>query len=466
MQVIIVGGGIAGLYLANCLRKKKVHVILLEKNQRFGGRIHTIYDKSGKTLYESGPWRVHKSQHRVRRLFKELGFHMDAIPQKKTFLGFLSSFGVKKQPPYQWKTNEITEYQAHVLRDGIVKANQDMVKTGYDNIYQEAIGGSAYQIEENGSGGEGYFVVPDGFSAVVKRLVAELQNDVHVTLIPNAKVQDISHYQKKYHLSVLVRDISTNNSFFHKNFSTKYLVLAVPPSDMRDWTISKIHLQPNLACLESLPLMHIMGKMKQTSTPFKYIVNNPLCQVVSSCFHNCWIQVSYSAGRFAMLWENIRLMDTRRFENTLLFFLKGLLSIEPNSLRPHFWRHAVHYWLPNRKMKATELRDRSIVPHWKKLPHLYWVGEAISTHQGWMEGALETVDLVMLEMNKIRVCHPLPKEYVIYDGRILDVGKWKHVHPGSKETIQNHLFQDITNLWNHYHPKEASKYFVGLQVAP
>ena len=48
MQVIIVGGGIAGLYLANCLRKKKVHVILLEKNQRFGGRIHTIYDKSGK----------------------------------------------------------------------------------------------------------------------------------------------------------------------------------------------------------------------------------------------------------------------------------------------------------------------------------------------------------------------------------------------------------------------------------
>ena len=56
-----------------------------------------------------------------------------------------------------------------------------------------------------------------------------------------------------------------------------------------------------------------------------------------------------------------------------------------------------------------------------------------------------------------------PKDYVIYDGRVVNVGSWKFVHPGSREILENHMGEDITDLWNQYHPITASKYFIALE---
>ena len=41
---------------------------------------------------------------------------------------------------------------------------------------------------------------------------------------------------------------------------------------------------------------------------------------------------------------------------------------------------------------------------------------------------------------------------------------WKHVHPGSQEAIENHLYEDITELWNSIHPEYATKYLLALEV--
>ena len=90
------------------------------------------------------------------------------------------------------------------------------------------------------------------------------------------------------------------------------------------------------------------------------------------------------------------------------------------------------------------------------------VGESISTVQGWIEGALQTVD-ILLDREFSMTKKKLPKEYVIYDHRIINVEKWKTVHPGSQIVIENHMFEDITKLWNQYHPFSASKYFVALE---
>ena len=53
---------------------------------------------------------------------------------------------------------------------------------------------------------------------------------------------------------------------------------------------------------------------------------------------------------------------------------------------------------------------------------------SISSVQGWMEGALQTSeDVLELYHKQQQVKKKLPKEYVIYDGRILNVEKWKEV---------------------------------------
>ena len=52
-RVIIVGGGITGLSLAAVLAEREIPFVLLEKEKRLGGQIHTICDKG--YTYELGP---------------------------------------------------------------------------------------------------------------------------------------------------------------------------------------------------------------------------------------------------------------------------------------------------------------------------------------------------------------------------------------------------------------------------
>ena len=117
-------------------------------------------------------------------------------------------------------------------------------------------------------------------------------------------------------------------------------------------------------------------------------------------------------------------------------------------------------------MSKNRLRDRNIYPHPRKYPNLYFIGESISTKQGWIEGSLETVECFLrcLSTTSMSFSVEKPKEYVIYDNRILNVEQWKLVHPGSKQVIENHLGEDITDLWNQYHPRSASKYMIPLEV--
>lgn len=105
MEIIIVGGGISGLYLAHLLSEKtssktKHKIVLYEKENRFGGRIKTVYSEEKNTvrsdipgkkkevLYESGPWRIHHSHKRVQRLFSKLGATFKSIDKKKKLFLF------------------------------------------------------------------------------------------------------------------------------------------------------------------------------------------------------------------------------------------------------------------------------------------------------------------------------------------------------------------------------------------
>lgn len=481
-QICIVGGGLAGLYLADLLSEHDENwtIHLFEKNANFGGRVKTVYEKKKDVVkYESGPWRIHSSHERIVKLIKKMKLTLVPLEQKKSFFGFSTCNNNKKSIQFSLlDTNEITQYQHEILttKNGVSAVNEKMMQTGYDNIYQQAHGTNAYQIHTNkGQSKESvFYVIQEGFSSIIEHLENSLKKKKNVKLHLNSKITNIGQKSAlDFQLNVQERVVEENNSFVHYQKSASMIVCAVPPSDMSQWDISKQTILPNIQCIDSLPLMHIMAESDASilKKSFKYIVHSPICQIISSCFQNDWFQISYSSGRFAMLWENLRLKNKKIFETNLTRYFYELFpkSVKLNKIIPHFWRHAVHYWLPNRNMKPKHLMKHCLQPNISKCKNFYWIGESISTYQGWMEGALETSEIVFLKIvhelsnKKSQEKKELPKEYVIYDGRILNVKEWKHVHPGSKEAIENHLFQDITELWDQYHPKEASKYFIGLQ---
>ena len=65
-DIVIVGGGISGLFLAYKLVDTDLNILVLEKEKEFGGRIHTIL-KNG-YQYECGAARFSNKHNKDRKI--------------------------------------------------------------------------------------------------------------------------------------------------------------------------------------------------------------------------------------------------------------------------------------------------------------------------------------------------------------------------------------------------------------
>ena len=87
-DVIILGGGIAGLYTAYTLHQQnpKLSLLLLEKNDYFGGRIYTIQEKE--FTIEAGAGRWNETHFLWQNLIRELGLQekIQSIPSELHFI--------------------------------------------------------------------------------------------------------------------------------------------------------------------------------------------------------------------------------------------------------------------------------------------------------------------------------------------------------------------------------------------
>jgi len=76
-DIVIVGGGISGLFLAYKLVDTDLNILVLEKEKEFGGRVHTI-QKNG-YQYECGAARFSNKHNKLLTLIHELDLKDDII---------------------------------------------------------------------------------------------------------------------------------------------------------------------------------------------------------------------------------------------------------------------------------------------------------------------------------------------------------------------------------------------------
>ena len=67
-DIIIIGGGIAGLFTAYKLSQTNKNIILFESSNKLGGKIKTI--KNENISYEAGAARFHKSHEKKEKIVK------------------------------------------------------------------------------------------------------------------------------------------------------------------------------------------------------------------------------------------------------------------------------------------------------------------------------------------------------------------------------------------------------------
>ena len=144
---------------------------------------------------------------------------------------------------------------------------------------------------------------------------------------------------------------------------------------------------------------------------------------------------------------------------------------KPIYLRCHFWKDGAHFWRPgynSEKLSARLIKPFNI--------NLFIIGECYSMRQAWIEGALETAELALKNINKqsggnllkekienlkksnggklpeysmseIKKHNKKDDAWMVIDKYVLDVTDWIGIHPGGN-IIMKGVGKDATELWN------------------
>jgi hypothetical protein len=184
--------------------------------------------------------------------------------------------------------------------------------------------------------------------------------------------------------------------------------------------------------------------------------------------------VSYTDTKDAEYWHR-RAGSAALMESKLTDLFSHSLSLSPsfpgiNNVQHYYWEAGVHVWRPKRD--STALADRIMRLKGPDVP-LYIIGEAYSTHQAWIEGALETAaravaimstsavkggggkTKTLLTAKDLQTLRKNKRIYVLLDDgtgsnrkRVIDVTDWQAKHPGGSEPLMRNAYKNITKEFN------------------
>lgn len=449
-KVIIIGGGVAGLAVA--LRSGGT---VLERAPRVGGRVRTVVDSSGTAScsYDAGPWRIHRTHHRLLALVGELG-----LTTRQT---------TSSMRPREIVGGALSQADRDLLDLGVAGQRRRELETGYEGFHAGPV--QTYDVRHPEQGH--YLVLDGGFQVLVDALRRRIGDD-HI--VCDVRVTDVA-YDPGSQLHLVRARRRRGSGFEDATYVAPTVVGAVPPRVMLGWRSVGRWLRAPLHSVGTLALCHIYGQLQRRDT--KELVRVPpmhlvlpvsrLAQVISGDHDRSWFQLSYSGTQRAEFWYRLHRDDPARFRATLLTDLRralrgrlGDVAVDDVELGPdvrvHFWPHAVHYWRPvfGFPDDADRIAERTVRPHAGRLPRFFMCGEAFSGHHhGWIEGALETAERVYRAMTvsdeDARKDSDEPTIWI--EDRPVRVDAWKHVHPGSRQAIENHLGERATELFEHIH---------------
>lgn len=444
-HVVVVGAGLAGLRVGSALRRRGYRVTVVERAQRAGGRVRSVYDAKSRDLeYEAGPWRVPSKHARVRRLCSELGVALEPLRAPPPPL--------TTPPP---AANGLSIWGSYALqaRDPLVADAYD-IDTGYADQTRAASGTNPY-INDS----DEFYIAPAGFARIVDGLASQVDCIEYETRVVNVR-----RTNGRYHVEARRR--RGDERYESVNYKADVLVVCVPPTACKAWDVMRAHAMPVLSAVAPTCLNHIYVR-EPTLRNVSFHTRDArslLAQSIGDAYGSGWFQLSYSGGRVARLWYNLFLSQPVRYMQVLASEmwarLGGHRPLQRANVRMHFWEHAVHYWVPAPGFDLARAVELARQPHPFKLPDLYLAGEAYSAEQAWMEGALSTADAVVRDVLARR--RPPTRAVdrtreLALDGRILDVEAWADVHPGGRTAIEAHLKDpDVDELFRHIHTTESA----------
>lgn len=399
-DIVIIGGGIAGLTVAAELACRGHAITLLEYYPNFGGRVATFRDsKIGQ--YEIGAGRIFHNHHRVKTLVKKYGLHTFPISARTNYVHGPNTFlDVIKPMLTEFAKLPVAETATHTIEELIPSEFHEVFKQyPYDaeiRIQRADVAIDSF-LNDGPMGATddaAFFGIVEGLDTITSRIAKEAE-DAGADLRSRCRVNDIKQLPNKlFEIQGMHGKKAIEKPFV---LYAKTVILATCRCSLGSFSI--LNDTPMLKQLATSPLMRIYakfptnrdGKIWFESIP-KTVVPSLLRYIIPIDSKSGLIMISYTDGRDTTYWKDL---EGDELEHAIMDEVHRIwpdIDIpNPSYIQKHYWSGGCTYWLPG--MYDVNAASRAAM---NPKPNVYVVGESISSgNQAWIEGALETAETLL-----------------------------------------------------------------------
>jgi monoamine oxidase len=384
MYIVIVGGGISGLYLGIELIKRRHNVTIIESTKRLGGRIYTKHFMG--YTYESGAGRFSNNHKLLLELISRynLGDPIKIGGYSKTLGHYYKSIEDKlKRNRNTADLSKISTFEYLVELFGEVEANKFKLLYGYDGdlLLSSALCGTNILMDDYKS--TQYYVLRDGLDKLIEHMAMEYTSKGG-KIVLDQRIDTIDKGADYYKVSGPNLSIKCNK-----------LVLAIPPSAIQKLYPNNPKTFSFIKYIKAVPLLRIYFLYNKPQSALKglhkFVSDLDIRFIIP--INEQIVMISYSDYKLADKWKTLYENNLEEFYRKILMEFKivtGKVLSKPDDISFEYWSRGVYVWGP--KYNYLENYSKIIQP----LDGLYLSNEAYSKKQGWLEGSLEMAKDVSL----------------------------------------------------------------------
>ena len=403
-DVIIIGGGIAGINTALKLSKNK-KILILDERKYWGGRISTKLHPH----YEMGAARFSSKHKLLEKLIKIFNLtkvvipkHIDYLKADENNIEFISDAHKILDRYFQKLVTNSKIYSKKKLQS--MTLYEFMNLSNDEETSQEIVNMFGYFSEiKMMNAYDALNTFKDDFVNVQYYVVSEGLTHLCNLMIQNAKENGCTCKNNSFVTNVnkngSVFEVSTEDSLY-KGLN---IVFAIKGGQLKSFDILKsIHEYTN--CVHNSELLRIYAKypLRQNGAWFdnlrRMTTNSFLRQIIPINREEGLIMVSYTDGKdiepFKVkkdkLMKETKIKDKVHKELNKIF---GGKVPQPTYFKIHYWSVGAHHWKPD--YNSDKISSLILNPS----NNIYICGEAFSQKQAWVEGALETSEIIIDKIN-------------------------------------------------------------------
>lgn len=426
--MIVIGGGIAGLYTLYTLSQKypESRLLLLEKEARLGGRISTFSEKG--IVMERGAGRFNDTHTRLIQLIHDLRLK-DNIQTTSTDVVYMPNDDgrYKKEEgrnlvdsALAWVLGEDSEllkqFLVKVILASYMESKETLIRLSFLQYARRILPDESCRYIENAFGyykelhdmnaydclrllrvlnpANHNYVLRGGLSTLVDKLVERIRRHSGCQILTQKKVSRIERdTQGGFAISVSSQE----------TYLCDKLVCALPREALIAFPLFSPIQKKWLDKVNSGSLCRIYSRFPKNADGRywfhdlpKITTNNALRMMIPIDLKKGILMISYTDGPFAESWHRLyQTRGVRAVNMKIRRLVKEITGIDippPIDTWVFYWKHGVGYW--GIGADSQDISQKIIQPF--PSMDLFVCGEYYSgSFQQWVEGALETSERVV-----------------------------------------------------------------------